>query len=241
MCACVHVCTHPSRDSSPSTAAPSTMHCARVVRGSFFCRDTTADTSAARQCNLLDTIYRRHTCTRTRAPPWLQPSVKNVPDFKHLVSSASCSFWSTPAFTNQTFLCCTLTFPAVTSPPGIQAALPSRLELTEGDLTDFLSTSTPCWPCRHAVNFLCVLWETCLTSSRRFSTWCQEKKKTEHTHRWADMHMCSPVSYSCLRRTLAILWSSAFCRSDEVGGVWGVWGVYARRPSQQEVLSAISL
>lgn len=42
--------------------------------------------------------------------------------------------------------------------------------LTEGDLTDFLSTSTPCWPCRQAVNFLCVLWETCLTSSRRFST-----------------------------------------------------------------------
>lgn len=47
--------------------------------------------------------------------------------------------------------------------------------LTEGDLTDFLSTSTPCWPCRQAVNFLCVLWETCLTSSRRFSTWWEEK------------------------------------------------------------------
>lgn len=43
--------------------------------------------------------------------------------------------------------------------------------LTEGDLTDFLSTSTPCWPCRQAVSFLCVLWETCLTNSSRFSTW----------------------------------------------------------------------
>lgn len=50
------------------------------------------------------------------------------------------------------------------------------LLLTEGDLTDFLSTSTPCWPCRQAVSFLCVLWETCLTSSRRFSTW-QERKE----------------------------------------------------------------
>lgn len=52
---------------------------------------------------------------------------------------------------------------------------PCFLLLTEGDLTDFLSTSTPCWPCRQAVNFLCVLWETCLTSSRRFSTWQREK------------------------------------------------------------------
>lgn len=49
--------------------------------------------------------------------------------------------------------------------------------LTEGDRTDFLSTSTPCWPCRQAVSFLCVLWETCLTSSRRFSTWQREKRR----------------------------------------------------------------
>lgn len=37
-------------------------------------------------------------------------------------------------------------------------------------LTERLSASAPCWPWRHAVSFLCVLWETCFTSSRRFST-----------------------------------------------------------------------
>lgn len=40
VCVCVCVSSHPSRDSSPSTAAPSTMHCANVVRGSFFCAQT---------------------------------------------------------------------------------------------------------------------------------------------------------------------------------------------------------
>lgn len=64
---------------------------------------------------------------------------------------------------------------AVSSPRiKIRLSAPSSFkepELTEGDLTDFLSTSTPCCPCRQAVSFLCVLWETCLTSSNRFSTW----------------------------------------------------------------------
>lgn len=40
-------------------------------------------------------------------------------------------------------------------------------------LTERLSASAPCWPWRHAVSFLWVLWETCFTSSRRFST-CRE-------------------------------------------------------------------
>lgn len=40
-------------------------------------------------------------------------------------------------------------------------------------LTERLSASAPCWPWRHAVSFLCVLWETCFTSSRRFSTCAQ--------------------------------------------------------------------
>lgn len=39
-----------------------------------------------------------------------------------------------------------------------------------GALTERLSASAPCWPCRHAVSFLCVLWDTCFTSSSRFST-----------------------------------------------------------------------
>lgn len=38
------------------------------------------------------------------------------------------------------------------------------------ELTERLSASTPCWPCRHAVSFLWVLWDTCFTSSSRFST-----------------------------------------------------------------------
>lgn len=49
--------------------------------------------------------------------------------------------------------------------------------LTEGDLTDLFSISVPCWPCRQAVSFLWVLCVTCLTRSRRFSTW-----KNTHTH-----------------------------------------------------------
>lgn len=43
--------------------------------------------------------------------------------------------------------------------------------LTDGDLTDLFSMSVPCWPCRQAVSFLWVLCVTCLTRSRRFSTW----------------------------------------------------------------------
>lgn len=43
--------------------------------------------------------------------------------------------------------------------------------LTEGDLTDLFSISAPCWPCRQAASFLWVLCVTCLTRSRRFSTW----------------------------------------------------------------------
>lgn len=42
-------------------------------------------------------------------------------------------------------------------------------------LTERLSASAPCWPCRHAVSFLCVLWETCFTSSSRFST-CRQSR-----------------------------------------------------------------
>lgn len=42
-------------------------------------------------------------------------------------------------------------------------------------LTERLSASAPCWPCRHAVSFLCVLWETCFTSSSRFSTCGQSR------------------------------------------------------------------
>jgi len=55
--------------------------------------------------------------------------------------------------------------------------------LTGGDLTERLSTSTACWPWRHAVSFLCVLWDTCLTSSRRFSA-CTHT----HTHTLRDEH-----------------------------------------------------
>ncbi len=44
VCVCVCVCTHPSSDSSPSTAAPSTIHCASVVSGSFFCTETNTNT-----------------------------------------------------------------------------------------------------------------------------------------------------------------------------------------------------
>lgn len=41
VCVCVcerraAVVTHPRRESSPNTAAPSTIHCARMVSGSFF-------------------------------------------------------------------------------------------------------------------------------------------------------------------------------------------------------------
>lgn len=50
-------------------------------------------------------------------------------------------------------------------------------------LTERLSASTPCWPWRQAVSFLCVLWETCFTSSRRFST-CRQS--SGWGHRWGQ-------------------------------------------------------
>lgn len=53
-----------------------------------------------------------------------------------------------------------------------------------GALTERLSASAPCWPCRHAVSFLCVLWDTCFTSSSRFSTCGWTEQWVGRGQRW---------------------------------------------------------
>lgn len=70
----VRVWAHPSKDSSPSTAAPSTIHCASVVRGSFFCTETSRQTGWISSHGLLNVSLNKKTVIRT----WYKQHIHTV-------------------------------------------------------------------------------------------------------------------------------------------------------------------
>ena len=96
--------------------------------------------------------------------------------------------------------------------------------LTEGDLTDLFSTSTPCWPCRQAVSFLWVLWDTCLTSSSRFSTWWTDSRIglsklgiSLQTHTHTHIQVIWSVPSKCALWDLSVPYTPTLTRNKSSG------------------------